>query len=91
MFFLSCKANLLLSLEALQLQRSFGLLNECLPFGPVSDAVLSICYFHPCYVALCIIHLFFGLPSDLFSAGDPLIYFFYHAVIWHTLYVSEPI
>ena len=33
--------------EALQLQRSFGLLNECLPFGPVSDAVLPVCYFHP--------------------------------------------
>jgi len=35
---------LLLS-EALQLQRSFGLLIECLPFGPVSDAVLPVCYF----------------------------------------------
>jgi len=31
---------LLLLLEALQLQRSFGLLNEFLPSGPVSDAVL---------------------------------------------------
>jgi hypothetical protein len=44
-------------LEALQLQRSFGLL-EFLPFDPVSDAVLSVCYFHPCYIALYII-----LPS----------------------------
>ena len=44
--------------EALQLQRSFRLLNECLSFGPVSDAVLPVCYFHPCYVALYII-----LPS----------------------------
>jgi len=46
---------LLLLLEALQLQRSFGLLSEFLPFGPVSDAVLPICYFHPCYIALYII------------------------------------
>jgi len=36
--------NKLLLLEALQLQRSFCLLNKCLPFGPISDAVL-ICYF----------------------------------------------
>ena len=42
-------------LEALQLQRSFGLLNQFLPFGPVSDAVLPVCYFHPCYIALYII------------------------------------
>ena len=48
----------LLLLEALQLQRSFGLLNEFLPFGRVSDAVLPVCYFHPCYIALYII-----LPS----------------------------
>ena len=41
----------LLLLEALQLQRSFGLLNEFLPFDPVSDAVLPVCYFHPCYIA----------------------------------------
>ena len=37
---------LLLLLKALKLQRSFGLLNEFFPFGPVSDAVLPICYFH---------------------------------------------
>jgi len=49
---------LLLLLEALQLQRSFGLLNEFLPFGLVSDAFLPVCYFHPCYVALYIV-----LPS----------------------------
>jgi len=48
----------ILLLEALQLQRCFGLLNEFLPFGPVSDAVLAVCYFHPCYIALYII-----LPS----------------------------
>ena len=46
---------LLLLLEALQLQGSFGLLNEFLPFGPVSDAFLPVCYFHLCYVALYII------------------------------------
>ena len=49
---------LFLLLEALQLQRSFGLLKGFLPFGPVSDAVLPVCYFHPCYIALYII-----LPS----------------------------
>ena len=45
----------LLLLEALQLQRSFGLLNEFLPFGPVSDAFLPVCYFHLCYVTLYIV------------------------------------
>ena len=54
---------LLLLLEALQLQRSFGLLNESLPFGPVSDAVLPIWYYHPCYIALYII-----LPSIFWSS-----------------------
>jgi len=49
---------LLFLLEALHLQTSFGLLNEFLPFGPVSDAVLLVRYFHPCYIALYII-----LPS----------------------------
>jgi hypothetical protein len=49
---------LLLLLEALQLQRSFDLLKEFLPFDPVSDAVPPVCYFHPCYVVLYII-----LPS----------------------------
>ena len=44
--------SILLLSEALQLQRSFGLLNKCLPFDPFSDAVLPVCYFHPCYVAL---------------------------------------
>jgi hypothetical protein len=49
---------LLLLLEALQLQRSFGLLNEFLPIDPVSDAALPVGYFHPCYIAHYII-----LPS----------------------------
>jgi hypothetical protein len=47
-----------LLLEAQQLQRCFGLLNEFLPFDPVSDAVLPVCYFHLCYIVLYII-----LPS----------------------------
>ena len=59
----------LLLLEALQLQRSFGLLSEFLPFGSVSDAVLPVCYFHPCYIALYIIlPSILGLPSDLADA-----------------------
>ena len=33
-------------------------------------------------------HLFLGLPSDLVSAGDHS-YFFYHAVIWHAMYVAK--
>ena len=40
---------LLLLSKALRLQRSFVLLNDCLPFGPVSDEVLLVRYFHPCY------------------------------------------
>ena len=43
-------ATLLLLLKALQLQGSAGLLNEFFPFGPVSDAVPPVCYFHICYV-----------------------------------------
>jgi hypothetical protein len=39
--FVSRKYDVLL-LEALQLQRSFGLLNEFFPFGSVSDAVLPV-------------------------------------------------
>ena len=46
---------LLLLLEALQPQGSFGLLNEFFPFGPVSDAVPPVCYFHICYVTFYII------------------------------------
>jgi len=46
---------LLLLLKALQLQRSFGLLNEFFPFGPVSYAVLPICYFHFRYITFYII------------------------------------
>jgi len=46
---------LLLLLEVLQLQRCFGLLNEFFAFGPVSDAVLPICYFHFCYITFNII------------------------------------
>ena len=44
----SCRPidNLLLLLEALQLQRSFGLLNEFFPFGSFSDAVVSVRYSH---------------------------------------------
>jgi hypothetical protein len=79
---------LLLLLEALQLQRSFGLLNEFLPFGPVSDAVLPVySLFTSLFTSSS--HLFFGLPSDLLSAGDHL-YFFYRAVLWHAMHVSEP-
>ena len=34
-------------------------------------------------------HLFFGLPSDLVSAGDHSYTFFYHAVIWNTMFKTE--
>ena len=78
--------------KAQQLQRSFGLLNECLPFGLVPDAVLPICYFHSCYMSLFTSssHLFFGLPSDLVIAGDHSHSFFTMLLsgIWCTL--SEP-
>jgi hypothetical protein len=81
----------LLLLQALQLQRSFRLLNEFIPFHPVSDAVLPV-YFHPCYIALYfILPSLFRSSSLSFYCGCPLIYFFfYHAVIWHTMYMSEP-
>jgi hypothetical protein len=35
-------------------------------------------------------YLFLGLPSDLVKAGDHSYTFFYHAVIWHTMYTSKP-
>ena len=54
---------LLLPLQALQLQRSFGLLNEFLPFSPISDAALPVCYFHPCYIAL-----YITFPSIFWSS-----------------------
>jgi hypothetical protein len=46
---------LLLLLEALQLQRSFVLLNEFFPFGSVSDAVLPVSYSHVYYITFYII------------------------------------
>ena len=62
---------LLLLLEALQLQRSFGLLNEFLPFGPVSDESFQFVIF---ILVISLFtsssHLFLGLPSDLVSAAD---------------------
>ena len=48
---------LLLLLKALQLQRSFGLLNEFFPFGSVSDAVPPVCYFHICCITFYIMTL----------------------------------
>ena len=45
----------LLLLEALQLQRSFGLLNKFFPFGSVSDAVLPVSYSHVGYITFYII------------------------------------
>jgi len=49
---------------------SFGLLNEFFPFGPVSDAVLPICYFHFCYITFYIIlPPIFRSPSDLVNVG----------------------
>ena len=35
-------------------------------------------------------HLFLGLPSDLVNAGAHSYTFFYHAIIWHTMHMSEP-
>ena len=35
-------------------------------------------------------HRFLGLPSDLVSAGDHSYTFFYHAIVWHMVYVSKP-
>ena len=51
-FVMSVRPSVLLRLllKALQLQGSFGLLNEFFPFWPVSDAVPPVCYFHICHV-----------------------------------------
>jgi hypothetical protein len=35
-------------------------------------------------------HLFLGLPSDFVNAGVHSYTFFYHAVVWHTTYMSKP-
>ena len=45
----------LLLLKVLQLRGSFGLLNEFLTFGPVSDAVLPVGYSQVCYITFHII------------------------------------
>jgi hypothetical protein len=45
----------LLLLGALQLQKSFGLLDEFFPFGSVSDAVLPVSYSHARYITFYII------------------------------------
>jgi hypothetical protein len=42
----------------LQLQRSFGLLKEFFPFGPVSDAVISICYWFTILLSIFIFFLY---------------------------------
>ena len=82
---------LLLLLEAIQLQRSFSLLNELFPFGSISAAVLPVSYSHVCYITFYIIlpHVF---RSSFWSCwhGCPLIYFLYHAIIWHSIYMSKP-
>jgi hypothetical protein len=52
----------LLLLEALQLQRNFGLLNEFLPLVSVFDAVLPVVYSHVYYITFYII-----LPPVLFG------------------------
>jgi hypothetical protein len=60
----------LLLLEALQLQRSFGLLNEFFPCGSVPDTVLPVVYsrdFTSFFTSSS--HLFWGLPSDLVDMG----------------------
>jgi hypothetical protein len=46
----SLDITLLLLLEALQLQGSFGLLNDFIPFGSVPDAVLPVVYSHVFYI-----------------------------------------
>jgi hypothetical protein len=62
---------LLLLLEALQFQRSFGPLSEFSPFGSVFDAVLPVGYSHVCYIIFTSSsHLFLGLPSNLVDMGD---------------------
>jgi hypothetical protein len=36
-------------------------------------------------------HLCLGLPFDLVNMGGDHSYtFFYHAIIWHSIYVSKP-
>jgi hypothetical protein len=76
----------LLLLEALQLHINFGLLKEFLPFDTVSNAVLPVCYFYPCYIFFTLsFHLFLDLPSVRVSAGDhsytflPCCYLAYYA------------
>jgi hypothetical protein len=62
-------SNLLL-IKALQLQRSFGLLNEFFPFRSVSDAVLPVSYSHVCYITFYIIlPPVLGLPFNLVDMG----------------------
>jgi hypothetical protein len=82
---------ILLLLEALQLQRSFVLLNEFFPFGSVSDAVLPAVYSHVCYIIFTSSsHLFLCPPSGLVDMGVHSYTFFYYSIVWQAKYVSEP-
>ena len=79
-------------LKALQLQRSFGLLNEFFPFCPLSYAVLPVLLFSsllyrslhhpPIYVLAFLAILLVRVTTHVL--------FVYHAVVWRTMYVSEP-
>jgi hypothetical protein len=56
----------MLLLGVLQLQRSFGLLKDFIPFESVPDLVFPAVYSH---VFTSYSHLFLGLPSDLVDMG----------------------
>jgi hypothetical protein len=59
-----------LLLEALQLPRTFGLLNQFFPFRSIPDAVLPAVYsrfYHTIFTSSS--HLFLGLPSGLVDRG----------------------
>jgi hypothetical protein len=60
----------ILLLKALQLQKSFGLLNEFFPFEPVSDAVLSICYWFIILLSMFISLLYMLRATMCPSSGE---------------------
>jgi hypothetical protein len=60
-----------LLLKALQLQRSFGLLNKFFPFGAFfMQSLQFVIFIFVISLFTSSSHLFLGLPSDLVSAGD---------------------
>jgi hypothetical protein len=76
---------------ALQLWKSYGLLNDDLPFGAMLDLFWPLNNLHPSHVIPGVIFPS-GLGSFCWSSRErfPFIYFLYNTCFRHSVYVSKP-